>query len=170
MKTASGLPIVQPSTNCGAEGVSRDDRVSDRRRSEDDVRFAEDLLQIAQRHGVPAEPVCQLAGSCETPIQDADLSPWLQTLRGDARHLSRTDQGDDSIFDTDGGLQKSDRSVAGGRVRGSHTRDPADLGRDLGGETKQIRQGAARRCTGGAIDRGVPDLGRHLLLAFCKGV
>jgi hypothetical protein len=158
------------STNGGAEGLRGDERALDRRRGDHDVGFGEDLPEIRERDGFPTETLRKLAGPRGIPIQNPDFGARPEILCGDSCHLPGPDEHNDSILDGYDGLEESNGSVARGRVAGGGAGTPADLGGDSGRVMKQIRQRSVRRGPGRSPQRGVPDLRRHLVLAFCEGI
>src|SRR3989442_15428312 len=74
------------STDCGAEHLWGDERVSDRGRGEDDIGFGENLPKIRQRDGLPAKGFCQPAGKREIPIKDVDSRARPGSLGGEKMH------------------------------------------------------------------------------------
>src|SRR3989449_5710553 len=122
-----------PSTDCGAERLRGDERVSDRGRGEDDIGLGENLPKIRQRDGLPAEGFCQLAGPREIPIQDADLGARPETLRRDSCHLPCPNQCDDSILDRNDGLEESNGGATRARVGDRYAREAPDPGSAPGG-------------------------------------
>src|SRR3989442_3442011 len=121
------------STDCGAERLRGDERVSAGGRGEDDIGFGETLPKIRQRDGLSAKGFCQLAGPREIPIQDADLGARPETLRRDACHLPCPNQCDDSILERNDGLEESNGGVTRGRVGDRYARQSPDPGSAPGG-------------------------------------
>jgi hypothetical protein len=144
--------------------------MSDRGRGEDDVGFGENLPEARERDGLSTEALGELACPRVIPIQNPDFGARPEIFCGDPCHFPRANECNDSILDRYDGVEESDGSVARRRVAGGSAGDPADLGRDTGGVKKQVSQGAAWQGAVQSPQRGVPNLRRHLFLAFCEGV
>src|SRR3989442_8961293 len=158
------------STNRGADHLLRDQRAPDRGRGKDDVDVGEKSLQIGPWDGFPVKTLRELAGPWMIPIHDADLGTRSKRLCGDPSHLPCPDDGDDSMLEGKDGLEESNGRVARRRFARVEPGNRSDGGSDSGGLEKHASQGAVRADPSRSARRGVPDLRRHLLLAFREGV
>ncbi len=159
-----------PSAERTTQGPGCDEGTLDGGCGEDDVGFREHLAEVCQWDGLPVQASSELPCACEAPIQNPDASASMETLRGDAGHLPRPNEGNNRILEGHGGLDESDREVAHGRVFGTDTGDLADTGRNPNGTDEEIRERTSARGPGWSSRWGRSDLLRHLLLAFRDGI
>src|SRR5207245_2530586 len=147
-----------------------DQRVPDRSRSQDDVDVGEKGLQTGPWDGFPVKTLRQLAGPWMISIHDTDIGTRSKRLCGDPSHLPCPDDGDDSMLEGEDRLEESNGRVARRRFVRVEPGNRSDGGSDSGGLEKHASQGAVRADPSRSARRGVPDLRRHLLLAFREGV